>query len=243
MLTRAMALAKGEAARAQAEIKSLIMDEESFRVLYERTARPLWVYLARVSGDPALADDLLQECYCRFLSLENPPQEEAHRKNYLFRIATNLLRDHWRSERRHSPANIEAADLPLEDHAVANVPLRSDLGRALAQLKPKERQLLWLAYAEGASHKEIAATSGMKTAERALRPIMIAEKAALAVGGGVLLALLVFAAPWLARQLDHPNTFPGTVVYSFPLASLIVTSLLICLLLMAGALYTLWAEK
>jgi len=80
-------------------------------------------------------------------------------------------------------------------------------------------------------------------AERALRPIMIAEKAALAVGGGVLMALLVFAAPWLARQLDHPNTFPGTVVYSFPLASLIVTSLLICLLLMAGALYTLWAEK
>ena len=183
MLTRARALAKGEAARAEGEVKSLAMDEESFRVLYERTARLLWAYLARVSGNPALADDLLQECYCRFLSLANPPQEEAHRKNYLFRIATNLLRDHWRSERKHSPANIETADLPLEDHAVANVPLRSDLGRALAQLKPRERQLLWLAYAEGASHKEIAATSGMKTAS--VRPLLFrARKKLLALIGG-----------------------------------------------------------
>src|SRR5579875_4152552 len=101
MLARAMALALGEAAKADAEVQSLAMDEESFRILYERTARPLWAYLARASGSPALADDLLQECYCRFLSLADPPQEEAHRKNYLFRIATNLLRDHWRAEKRH----------------------------------------------------------------------------------------------------------------------------------------------
>jgi len=170
MLTRAVALAKGEAPAAEAEEKSLAADEESFRIIYERTARPLWAYLARVSGDPALADDLLQECYCRFLSAAHPPQEVAHQKNYLFRIATNLLRDHWRQTRSHNPASVEAADMPSEDHAVENVSLRSDLGRALAQLKPKERELLWLAYAEGASHKEIAESAGLKTAS--VRPLL-----------------------------------------------------------------------
>lgn len=80
-------------------------------------------------------------------------------------------------------------------------------------------------------------------AERALRPILIAEKAALAIGGGALLALLFFAAPWLAGQLKHSSFFTGTVVYSFSLSSLIVTSVVVCLLLMAGALYTVWAEK
>ena len=80
-------------------------------------------------------------------------------------------------------------------------------------------------------------------AERALRPILIAEKIALAVGGGVLIALLVFAAPWLARQLEHTRTLPDAVVYSFPLASLIITGIIVCVLLMAGALYTLWAEQ
>lgn len=172
MLTRAVGLAKSESAAAEAEteVKSLAVDEESFRIIYERTARPLWAYLERMSGDPALADDLLQECYCRFLSAAHPPQEAAHQKNSLFRIATNLLRDHWRAIQRHGPTGIEAADLPSEDRDVANVPLRSDLGRALAQLKPRERQLLWLAYAEGASHKEIAEYSGMKTAS--VRPLL-----------------------------------------------------------------------
>ncbi len=80
-------------------------------------------------------------------------------------------------------------------------------------------------------------------AERALRPIVLAEKAALAVGGGALIALLIFAAPWLAEQLARPNVFTRTVVYTLPLSSLLVASAIICLLLMAGALYTLWAEK
>jgi RNA polymerase sigma-70 factor, ECF subfamily len=183
MLARAMALAKGEAEKAEAGVKSLAMDEESFRILYERTARPLWAYLARVSGDPALADDLMQDCYCRFLSLANPPQEEAHRKNYIFRIATNLLRDHWRATRRHGATGVEAPDIPSEDRAVANVPLRSDLGKALAQLKPRERQMLWLAYAEGASHEEIAAASGMKAAS--VRPLLFrARKKLLALIAG-----------------------------------------------------------
>jgi RNA polymerase sigma-70 factor (ECF subfamily) len=186
MLARAMALGRRESARAEAEDKVLAMDEESFRIVYERTARPLWAYLARVSGDPALADDLLQECYCRFLSLANPPQEEAHRKNYLFRIATNLLRDHWRATRRHGETAIECADIPSQDHEMANVPLRSDLGQALAKLKPRERQLLWLAYAEGASHREIARTSGMK--EASIRPLLFrARKKLLALLGGATL--------------------------------------------------------
>ena len=186
MLTRAIALARGEDARDKTEGKTLAMDEESFRILYERTARPLWAYLARVSGDPALADDLLQECYCRFLSQAKPPQEEAHRKNYLFRIATNLLRDHWRAVQRHGETAIETADLPSQDHEIANVPLRSDLGRAMAKLKPRERQLLWLAYAEGASHREIAKSSGMK--EASVRPLLFrARKRLLAIISGAAL--------------------------------------------------------
>ena len=186
MLARAIALARGEDSRAKAEVKSLAMDEESFRIVYERTARPLWAYLARTSGNPVLADDLLQECYCRFLSLANPPQGDAHRRNYLFRIATNLLRDHWRAERRHGETALENTDLPSQDHEMANVPLRSDLGQALAKLKPRERQLLWLAYAEGASHKEIAKTSGMK--EASIRPLLFrARKKLLALLGGARL--------------------------------------------------------
>ena len=47
-----------QAGAAESE-ETFHMDEESFRGFYERTARSLWAYLSRASGDPSLADDLL----------------------------------------------------------------------------------------------------------------------------------------------------------------------------------------
>ena len=77
----------------------LEMDEESFRGFYDRTARSLRAYLARVTGDGALADDLLQEAYYRFLRARGSYEGEAHRRNTLFRIATNLIHDSRRRAR------------------------------------------------------------------------------------------------------------------------------------------------
>ncbi len=139
------------------------MDEESFRAFYESTARPLLSYLCRVAGDSALADDLLQESYYRFLRSPLPEMTAAHRKNYLFRIATNLLRDHWR--RRKGKAvppseGLEEAESPSGE--LARVHRLSDLSRAFERLNPRERELLWLAYVEGSSHKEIAELTGLK---------------------------------------------------------------------------------
>lgn len=80
-------------------------------------------------------------------------------------------------------------------------------------------------------------------ADRAMRPIRVAEKIALAIGGGVLMALLILAAPWLAQQTSHSNIFSGAAVFTISLSSLILPSIFVSLLLMAGALYALWAEK
>jgi RNA polymerase sigma-70 factor, ECF subfamily len=143
------------------------MDEETFRAFYERTARSVWVYLSRITGDAQAADDLLQETYYRFLRAERAYSSDAHRKNYLFRIATNLVRDARRRHHVHYvpvPAEDEAGALQTDGDAAERSVRRTDLARAMAQLKPRERDLLWLAYAHGSSHQEIAASLGLKTA-------------------------------------------------------------------------------
>jgi RNA polymerase sigma-70 factor (ECF subfamily) len=145
------------------------MDEDAFRLFYERTARPVWAYLARMSGDARLADDLLQEAYYRFLRANVTHESDAHRRNYLFRIATNLVRDHRRRPNLESGRlNDVSEDTDHADPQSADVAggavRRLDLARSMARLKPRERDLLWLAYAQGSSHKEIAETLGLKTA-------------------------------------------------------------------------------
>ena len=138
---------------------ALQMDQDSFRSIYERTARPLWVYLSRKTGDAQLADDLLQETYYRFLRTRLAFESDNHRKNYLFKIATNLVNDNFRSPRTEQlPENYDIGAAPrAHQHG-------TDVNRAMAKLKPRERDALWLAYAEGLSHKEIAETLGVKTA-------------------------------------------------------------------------------
>jgi RNA polymerase sigma-70 factor (ECF subfamily) len=139
------------------------MDEESFRAFYDRTARALWSYLARVSGDRTLADDLVQESYFRFLRARLPEMDEAQRKSYLFRIATNLLHDQWRRGGWRVREQLsDIPELPAHERTAENVQVRSDLTRALEELRPRDRQLLWLAYAEGAKHAEIAKITGLK---------------------------------------------------------------------------------
>src|SRR5262249_29192137 len=141
------------------------MDEDAFRVFYDRTARPVWAYLSRMTGDARLADDLLQEAYYRFLRARVTHESDAHRRNYLFRIATNLVRDEYRRPRVVSAGIPETeadhVDPRGADPAAAAV-RRVDLGRAMTQLRPRERDLLWLAYAQGSSHQEIADALGLK---------------------------------------------------------------------------------
>jgi len=139
------------------------MDNEAFAGFYERSARSLWTYLVRTSGDAALAEDLMQESYVRFLCATLHEEGEVAARRYLFRIASNLLRDHWRRPRT---ASIE--EMPEDFLAHSGDAAQSDsqmtLGPAMAQMRPRDRQLLWLAHAEGYSHREIAEVTGLASA-------------------------------------------------------------------------------
>jgi RNA polymerase sigma-70 factor, ECF subfamily len=156
------------------------MDEDTFRAFYDRTARMLWAYLSRMTGSRELADDLLQETYYRFLRARVTHDSEAHRRHYLFRIATNLVRD-GRRRKLASPTIVgheDDGELPGDAALAARTESRADVRSAMARLKPRERELLWLAYAEGSSHREIGETLGLKTGS--IKPLLFRARQRLA---------------------------------------------------------------
>jgi RNA polymerase sigma-70 factor (ECF subfamily) len=141
---------------------SLMMDEDAFRLFYDRTAGPLWAYLSRIAGSKQAADDLVQEAYFRLLRSRHAFIDDDHRKNYLYRVATNLVRDAYRASQTrgvHDSAALETMTAPAP---VADAAERAQVREAFARLKPRERALLWLAYAHGSSHAEIAGALGVK---------------------------------------------------------------------------------
>jgi RNA polymerase sigma-70 factor, ECF subfamily len=144
--------------------RATAMDEQQFQALYAATARPIHAYLIGVTGQRDIADDVLQETYFRFLQRHPAGMPAAETRPYLFRIATNLLRDRWRT--RQDAQWPEGFD---QSHS-QDVDTQLDMRRALKALKPRERELLWLAYVEGMSHQEIATATGL--AALSIRPLL-----------------------------------------------------------------------
>ena len=145
-------------AALEKKASALSMDEAVFGRFYEQTSRILLRYLLAVTRQPDLAEDILQEAYCRLLSTRRHEMDEQQTRSYLFRIATNLVHDRWRRGKElplpENSEEISPADPEFDD--------KLHVRQAFERLKPRERQLLWLAYVEGSSHKEIAESTGLR---------------------------------------------------------------------------------
>ena len=151
--------AEGQAQRltmAEAKAQDRIGQAE-FEAFYLRTSRQLHGYLCRLSRDPATADELLQEAYIRMINA--PAIDEPQRKAYLYKTATNLLRDRWRRQRREREWSAQSE---FEERVQQNFNLPVDMASVFERLGAQERAILWLAHVEELSHKEIASVLGVK---------------------------------------------------------------------------------
>ena len=137
------------------------VDEARFREVYHRFARAVWTYLRRVTGDAAVADDLLQDTFCRFLTAGPPETEFEAIRGWLFRVASNLAMDHFRRQGR-APRAIDDVEEPRATPHQPDVLAGRAMRETFAQLAPRERAVLWLAYVEDASHRDIAAAMGVR---------------------------------------------------------------------------------
>ena len=152
------------------------MEQAAFRSFYQKTAPALRAYIARSCGSIDVADDILQEVFMRFLLKAPAGMSEAAMRGYLYRTAESLTVDHWRRSKREQARNLAAHELGRnseEPHTDAD-----DVTRALGELKPQQRTLLWLAYVEECDHREIAAASGLN--EKSVRVLLFRARKALA---------------------------------------------------------------
>lgn len=121
-----------------------------------REHRPaLLRYLFQLTDDAGLAQDIVQEGYLRLLEREGMPDNP---RGWLFRVATNLVRDRASVERRRRELDRKRPQRngPRRPDAEAEARERlGDVWRALYRLSRRDRALLLLR-AQGFDYREIA---------------------------------------------------------------------------------------
>jgi RNA polymerase sigma-70 factor (ECF subfamily) len=126
--------------------------------------------IARITGDPALSEDLAQETFVK--AFRNLAAFDTSRRlsSWLFRIAHNTALDSLRRARPGvvplepaGPRGPDPAAPPLPD-PVEQQALRGALEAALAPLRPEFRAAITLRYDEGLSFDEIGRVLGIPSA-------------------------------------------------------------------------------
>ncbi|GAB3395281.1 sigma-70 family RNA polymerase sigma factor [Humibacter soli] len=137
-------------------------DAALLRALHDEHAPALWRYVVHLTGDPAQADDIVQETLLR--AWRKPSvldQSESSARAWLFTVARNLVIDGARSARhQHEITTDTVPDAATNDDTDARLDawLVAD---ALATLSLEHRAVVVHAYYGGRSTKEIAGMLGI----------------------------------------------------------------------------------
>lgn len=145
----------------------------SWSAIFAAHATELKSVLARVLGDPAEAEDCVQEAALRIL--DQPIADIRDPRAFLFQVGYNLARDALR--RRSTRGGESLDDLPPghepgdpnpgPDAILAARQQWAEVAAALDDMAPQRKRVLWLMRVEGKSQKEVAAELGLspKTVE------------------------------------------------------------------------------
>ena len=161
-------LADGGCSDADQIAESLI-DPGAFARLFDRHAGSVHRYLTKRVGRTA-AEDLVGETFvAAFRSRGSYDLAYPDARPWLFGIATNLTRHHWRSEGRrlvrevsHAPPTVVQPD--MSDEVAERLFFEaqgSPIVEALAKLDPFQRDVVLLVAGPGLSYEEISVSLGI----------------------------------------------------------------------------------
>lgn len=156
-------------------------DTAAFQALYTCYARALYTFFLGYTGEPPLAEEMVNDTFLRAWQALERYQEEGHFRAWLFRIARNLATDHHRRS-KHRPTEIAlseeyletaasaAAAAPPEETLQAAAAL-AEVQSALQRLRPDYRAVLLLRFIKRFSVRETA--QALDRSEGAVRVLQV----------------------------------------------------------------------
>jgi len=148
-------------------------DRDAYRLLVRRYGDVLYGHALRMTGSDDEAADLVQKALVKGFKKLRSCREPERVGAWLFRILSNLCKDHIRSPRRrdlsmsHVGPVLAAGSDPQADAEGAEI--RARVWGALDALTPEQREAFVLKHVEGRSYEEIAAVMDLSVASLKMR--------------------------------------------------------------------------
>lgn len=138
-------------------------DPRACRFVVDTHLRGVHALGYRMLNDPALAEDVAQECFARLWKQSGRWRAEATIKTWLYRVAHNLAIDQIRKQAREtlSDAPPEQADTQTPATGRQSAELSALVNAAIAQLPERQRTALALVHFDELSGKDAAAIMGI----------------------------------------------------------------------------------
>lgn len=162
----------------------------AFDVLYARHKRGLFHFIARASGNRAVAEELFQDVWIKLIEARGRYVVQAKFVTWLYTIAHRRLIDHWRRQGLASvPMEDERGEIELPGPAASQPERRAELNQsgqrllaALAALPVLQREAFLLHEESGMTVAEIAQATGtdLESAKSRLRYAIAKLRRALA---------------------------------------------------------------
>jgi RNA polymerase sigma-70 factor (ECF subfamily) len=134
-------------------------DERAFAIILRAYETPIYNYILRLTGDKALAEDLVQEVFLRVF--QGLPRFSSRSKftTWLFQVTKNRVLDELRARERRPLSSVcldDAPQLEALDQPVERVETIDALWRAIDALNVDLKMALLLRDIVGLSYNEIA---------------------------------------------------------------------------------------
>jgi len=137
-------------------LRCQLRDPQAFAELIDRYQKPVRYFIARLVGNPDLADEISQETWLTVVSKIHTLRSAATFSVWLYRIARNKVYQ----ELRRKKVTIELDEnLEVSDDTMDELDTFEDaakLHRCLEKLKPLHKEVLLLRFLEEMSYEQIA---------------------------------------------------------------------------------------
>ena len=148
-------------------------DDAAFEVLFDLHNHRLFLYAARMLGNPKQAEDVVQELWERVVCMRAEPRPVHNPSGFFLTIVRNLCLNLLKREKRAAPFDNKAAILHEQSNRREQGELESVVIESLDHLPMKYREVLVLNVYSGYDFEEIAdmldisVTTAWKRASRA----------------------------------------------------------------------------